>query len=101
MDALWHEEPPATAVSVIHRHVAALRRLLEPDLRSGTESSRLVRASGGYGLHVTGDELDLLRFRTVREDAHHSAQRGDRFKAVELLVGALDLWRGPTASGTL
>ncbi|MFG2570946.1 tetratricopeptide repeat protein [Streptomyces sp. NPDC048567] len=99
VDALWRTDPPATAVNVIHRHVAALRRLLEPGLRSGTASSRLVRASGGYGLHAAGDELDLLQFRTLREDAHRSAQQGDRVKAVELLVGALDLWRGPAASG--
>ncbi|MER5601563.1 BTAD domain-containing putative transcriptional regulator [Streptomyces sp. NPDC002265] len=99
VDSLWHEGPPATAVNVVHRHVAALRRLLEPGLRSGTASSRLVRASGGYGLNVSGDELDLLRFRTLREDAHRCAQQGDQVKAVELLVEALDLWRGPAASG--
>ncbi|MFD4790281.1 BTAD domain-containing putative transcriptional regulator [Streptomyces sp. NPDC058459] len=100
VDSLWREDPPATAVNVVHRHVAALRRLLEPGLRSGTASSRLVRASGGYGLNVSGDELDLLRFRALREDAHRCAQQGDQIKAVELLVEALDLWRGPAASGT-
>ncbi|MER6535765.1 BTAD domain-containing putative transcriptional regulator [Streptomyces sp900105755] len=99
VDALWHVDPPATAVNVVHRHVASLRRLLEPGLRSGTASTRLVRASGGYGLIVSADELDLLRFRTLREDAHHSGQQGDRVKAVKLLVEALDLWRGPAASG--
>lgn len=99
VDALWRTDPPATAVNVIHRHVAALRRLLEPGLRSGTASSRLVRASGGYGLQAAGEELDLLQFRMLRENAHRSAQQGDRVKAVELLVGALDLWRGPAASG--
>ncbi|MFF4895796.1 tetratricopeptide repeat protein [Streptomyces sp. NPDC001068] len=99
VDALWHEDPPATAVNVIHRHVAALRRLLEPDLHTGTASSRLVRTSGGYGLPVADGELDLLRFRSLREDAHRSARRDDRVKAVELLVQALDLWHGPAASG--
>ncbi|MFD7999625.1 AfsR/SARP family transcriptional regulator [Streptomyces mirabilis] len=99
VDALWHEDPPATAVNVIHRHVAALRRLLEPGLHSGTASHRLVRDSGGYRVDVAPHELDLLRFRTLRQDAHRSAQRGDRAKAVELLVEALDLWRGPAGSG--
>lgn len=99
VDALWQEDPPATAVNVVHRHVASLRRLLEPGLRSGTTSNRLVRASGGYGLHVSEEELDLLRFRALREEAHRSAQQGDLVKAVELLVEALDLWRGPAASG--
>ncbi|WP_327425580.1 tetratricopeptide repeat protein (plasmid) [Streptomyces sp. NBC_01527] len=99
VDALWHEDPPATAVNVVHRHVAALRRVLEPELLSGTASRRLVRDSGGYRLEVAPDELDLLRFRMLREDSHRSAQQGDRVKAVELLVEALDLWRGPAASG--
>ncbi|MEV7150079.1 tetratricopeptide repeat protein [Streptomyces sp. NPDC093084] len=99
VDALWHADPPATAANVVHRHVAALRRLLEPELVSGTASSRLVRASGGYALRVTGDELDLLRFRALCEDARDAARRADRARAVESLVEALDLWRGPSASG--
>ncbi|MGY5032971.1 AfsR/SARP family transcriptional regulator [Streptomyces sp. 900116325] len=99
VDALWHEDPPATAVNVIHRHVAALRRLLEPELLSGTASRRLVRAASGYRLDVTADELDLLRFRALRQDALRLEQRGDRVKAVASLVEALELWRGPTASG--
>ncbi|MFD8721217.1 BTAD domain-containing putative transcriptional regulator [Streptomyces sp. NPDC059629] len=99
VDALWHEHPPATAVNVIHRHVAALRRLLEPGLPSGTASRRLVRDSGGYRIDVAPDELDLLCFRTLRRDARRSARQGDRTKAVELLVEALDLWRGPAGSG--
>ncbi|MFJ9351340.1 AfsR/SARP family transcriptional regulator [Streptomyces sp. NPDC101237] len=99
VDALWHEDPPATAANVVHRHVAALRRLLEPELVSGTASSRLVRASGGYALQVSGDELDLLRFRALCEDARDAARRADPARAVESLVEALDLWRGPSASG--
>ena len=99
VDALWHQDPPATAVNVIHRHVAALRRLLEPGLLSGTASHRLVRDSGGYRVDVAPHELDLLRFRTLRQDARRAARQGDRAKAVELLVEALDLWRGPAGSG--
>ncbi|MFE9848703.1 BTAD domain-containing putative transcriptional regulator [Streptomyces sp. NPDC005576] len=99
VDALWHEDPPATAVNVIHRHVAALRRLLEPELLSGTASRRLVRAAGGYRLDVTGDELDLLRFRTLRQEALRLEQGGDQVGAVALLVEALELWQGPAASG--
>ncbi|MEU9244124.1 BTAD domain-containing putative transcriptional regulator [Streptomyces sp. NPDC048385] len=99
VDALWQEDPPATAVNVIHRHVAALRRLLEPGLLSGTASRRLVRDSGGYRIDVAPHELDLLRFRALRQDARRSARQGDRAKAVELLVEALDLWRGPAGSG--
>ncbi|MGW3248327.1 AfsR/SARP family transcriptional regulator [Streptomyces sp. NPDC001070] len=99
VDALWGQDPPATAVNVVHRHVGALRRLLEPELPSGTASSRLVRDSGGYRLEVGPDELDLLRFRALRAEAGRLALLDEPVRATELLVEALDLWRGPTASG--
>ncbi|MGW4671237.1 AfsR/SARP family transcriptional regulator [Streptomyces sp. NPDC004324] len=99
VDTLWGQDPPATAVNVIHRHVSALRRLLEPDLPSGHAARRLVRDSGGYQLKVAQDELDLLRFRSLRDDADRLAAQGDPAGATELLVEALDLWQGPAASG--
>ncbi|MDX3075963.1 AfsR/SARP family transcriptional regulator [Streptomyces sp. MI02-7b] len=99
LDALWGPEPPTTAVNVVHRHVGALRRLLEPDLPSGTASRRLVRDAGGYRVEVEPDELDLLRFRALRTRAQQVALHGDRARATGFLVEALGMWRGPTASG--
>lgn len=99
LDALWGQEPPTTAVNVVHRHIGGLRRLLEPGLPSGAASRRLVRDAGGYRLEVEPAELDLLQFRALRTQARNLAQRGDRARATGLLVEALGLWRGPTASG--
>ncbi|MFE7806648.1 BTAD domain-containing putative transcriptional regulator [Streptomyces sp. NPDC057430] len=98
IDALW-EEPPGSAVNVVHRHVGALRRLLEPELPSRTAARRLLRGAGGYRLRVEPGELDLLRFRSLREDAGRATADGDRDKAVSLLVDALGLWGGPAGAG--
>ncbi|RSN01277.1 AfsR family transcriptional regulator [Streptomyces sp. WAC 01325] len=99
IDALWGQEPPSTAANVIQGHVSALRRLLEPELPSGTASQRLKRDSGGYRLEVQAHEVDLLRFRALRIEARKAAHLGDRIRATELAVEALALWRGPVASG--
>ncbi|WP_243869928.1 AfsR/SARP family transcriptional regulator [Streptomyces liangshanensis] len=99
LDVLWGQDPPDSAVNVVHRHVGALRRLLEPDLPTRTASRRLVRGSGGYRLDVEPDELDLLRFRALRDAAGQASEAGDPAGATELLIEALGLWRGPTATG--
>ncbi|MEW1825618.1 BTAD domain-containing putative transcriptional regulator [Streptomyces sp. NPDC088196] len=96
VDALWGQDPPDSAVNVVQRHVGALRRLLEPDLPAGDQSRWLVRGSGGYRLEVEPDDLDLLRFRALRQQA---AQADQPPVATGLLIEALALWRGPAASG--
>ena len=96
VDALWGQDPPDSAVNVVQRHVGALRRLLEPELPAGDRSRWLVRGSGGYRLDVDPDDLDLLRFRALRQRA---ATDGRPPTATALLIEALALWRGPAASG--
>ncbi|MCT4354428.1 tetratricopeptide repeat protein [Streptomyces sp. Je 1-79] len=98
IDALW-EEPPGSAVNVVHRHVGALRRLLEPELPSRAAARRLLRGAGGYRLRVDPGELDLLRFRALRQDAGRAAAGGDRARGVALLLDALGMWGGPAGTG--
>ncbi|MFF3752459.1 BTAD domain-containing putative transcriptional regulator [Streptomyces sp. NPDC002018] len=99
VDVLWGGDPPNSAVNVVHRHVGALRRLLEPELRTRADARRLLRGSGGYRLNVDPDAVDLLRFRALRGEARSAAADGDPERAATLLVAALSLWRGPTAAG--
>lgn len=98
VDALWGAEPPRSAVNVVRRHVGSLRRLLEPGLAARAEGRWLVRDAGGYRLVTDGDSSDLLRFRALREQARRMADRAPA-PALELLVEALSLWRGPLAVG--
>ena len=99
LDVLWGQDPPDSAVNVVHRHIGALRRMLEPNLTTRAASRRLIRGSGGYRIDLETDALDLLRFRALRDEARVHAEEGSPGKATEVLIEALGLWRGPTASG--
>nr|BFD88002.1 hypothetical protein StreXyl84_74030 [Streptomyces sp. Xyl84] len=101
VDVLWEEDPPASAVNVVHRHIGALRRVLEPGLSSRAEAAHLVRAADGYRLLVDASTSDLLCFRDLRAQARRALREGDPAGAARCLVEALRLWRGPVvAAGT-
>ncbi|MFB7600533.1 BTAD domain-containing putative transcriptional regulator [Streptomyces sp. NPDC056160] len=101
VDVLWEDDPPPSAVNVMHRHIGALRRVLEPGLSSRAEAAHLVRAADGYRLLVDASTSDLLRFRELRTQARHAVRAGDPARAARCLVEALRLWRGPVvAAGT-
>jgi class 3 adenylate cyclase/DNA-binding SARP family transcriptional activator len=71
--ALWEDDPPETALKALQVHVSGLRKLL------GKE--RVATRERGYLLRVEEDELDLDRFRSLRD--------------LGRLREALALWRGP------
>ncbi|MFF4902796.1 BTAD domain-containing putative transcriptional regulator [Streptomyces sp. NPDC001068] len=101
VDILWDDEPPTSAVNVVHRHIGALRRTLEPELRSRTHAEHLVRAADGYRLLVDTSTSDLLRFRDLRAQAQLAVKGGAPAEAAQDFVEALRLWRGPVvAAGT-
>src|SRR5688500_12467369 len=60
IDALWGDQPPATARQSVHAHVARLRRLLDDD-----GGSVLVNDGRGYLLRVDDEQLDATRFREL------------------------------------
>ncbi|MGW3634816.1 BTAD domain-containing putative transcriptional regulator, partial [Streptomyces sp. NPDC005122] len=102
VDVLWDEEPPASAVNVVHRHIGTLRRILEPGLRSRTHAEHLARAADGYRLLVDTTTCDLPRFRDLRARAQLAVRDGDAAQAAEDFIAALRLWRSPVvAEGTL
>ncbi|MEU6738658.1 AfsR/SARP family transcriptional regulator [Streptosporangium sandarakinum] len=90
-DALWGDDPPASAEQNLKTYVHTLRRLLSPD---APRSAPIETQANTYLVTLGEDDLDLLAFREhVRrgrratqdhraEAAHHHYQR------------ALDLWRG-------
>ncbi|MET0136634.1 MAG: BTAD domain-containing putative transcriptional regulator [Kibdelosporangium sp.] len=92
VDVLWDEDPPRTAVNIIHRHVGALRRLTEPGLPARATGHLLLPSSGGYRLNVDTGMLDLLEFRELHRRARAATDPG-------LFAEALALWRGPVAAG--
>jgi DNA-binding SARP family transcriptional activator len=92
VDTLWGDDPPRTAVNIVHRSVGALRRLFDPDLSTRETGHLLLPSAGGYRMDVDPASLDLLMFRRLAERAY------DR-RDLNLFDTALALWHGRIADG--
>jgi DNA-binding SARP family transcriptional activator len=83
IDALWGEQPPATAATSLQNFISQLRKVVGADV--------LVTKPPGYRLQLEPEQLDLERFRRLVEG---SRQEGATERAAKLRE-ALGLWRGP------
>jgi len=99
VDLLWGGDPPPTAVNVVHRHIGAIRRWLEPGLARRAEGDWLVRKPGGYRIGLPADTVDLLRFRSRTAEAAAGLRAGHLEAAVAAYRDALDLWVGRFGEG--
>ncbi|MFD2686555.1 BTAD domain-containing putative transcriptional regulator [Streptomyces phyllanthi] len=91
VDAVWGEDPPASAVGSVRSHVYRLRRLLDPSL---------IRSVGdGYLIEVSPRTLDLAAFQESLARAASARARGDAKAAALILREALALWQGPALAG--
>jgi len=84
IDELWGPRPPAAAAKLVQGYVSGLRKRLGP--------ARLVTQQPGYLVRLDADELDLLEFERLSEEAREEQEPR---RAAELLREALALWRGP------
>ncbi len=84
IDALWGEDPPATAHKALQVHVSQLRRALGP-------VNAIVTLPAGYAVQLEPGDLDLERFETLVARARDAAPE----QATEDLREALALFRGP------
>ncbi len=88
IDVIWPQDPPPSAVGLVHTYVGRLRRLLAaPQPGDGLA---IVSHNGGYRLDVTASQLDLMRFRALVTEA----TKTDAAHSLDVLSQALDLWRG-------
>jgi DNA-binding SARP family transcriptional activator len=87
VEALWGEQPPDTAMTALHGHVSALRKLL------GAEAVQT--RPPGYVLHVGQEQTDVGRFHALRDAARAEP---DPARRAELLGSALSLFRGEPLS---
>jgi DNA-binding SARP family transcriptional activator/ATP/maltotriose-dependent transcriptional regulator MalT len=94
IDALWGEQPPASAVKTLQTYVSQLRRELEPEARPGAWQA-LQTVDGGYRLQVDRDGLDADRFARLVETGRQALGRGEPAAAASWLREGLALWRGP------
>jgi DNA-binding SARP family transcriptional activator len=106
VDAVWGQEPPASAEGGIYTYVAGLRRALEPDRpRRAPDRSRrtparvLVSAGGGYMLRLDPGCLDAAVFEQCLSQARDLRAAGDAAAAERAVTEALALWRGLAFAG--
>jgi DNA-binding SARP family transcriptional activator len=83
IDELWGATPPRTAANALQYHVSRLRKALEPN-------QAIVTREPGYMIRVGPEQLDLLRFEALVEEAREATPE----LAARKLRAALDLWRG-------
>jgi DNA-binding SARP family transcriptional activator/Flp pilus assembly protein TadD len=86
VDALWRDDPPATAVPMVQSYISRLRRLLGPVC--------LLTAGSGYRLQPLACDLDLVTFERLVQCALDARAAGKLEVACEAYEEALALWRG-------
>src|SRR5690349_3523070 len=87
---LWGDRPPRSAPTQIHGYVLRIRRLL-----GERHAQSLVTADPGYRLVVGDGEVDTRIFAQRSARGRAALADGDVEHAVDLLGGALAMWRGP------
>ncbi|HWD06261.1 MAG TPA: BTAD domain-containing putative transcriptional regulator [Amycolatopsis sp.] len=93
IEALWDDEPPATAVKQVRNCVSALRG------RLGDAGGLIVTDGPGYRLQIDAADLDALSFRRHVVAARGLAAHSKLTDAVAEIRGGLALWRGPALDG--
>jgi len=93
VDVLWGSRPPRSHLDLIGSAVRRLRALLHPQLRLAATGR------GGYRLEGAPDQLDVLRFDALLDEARAAQAGGDRVGAFHALDGAMACWRGPVLAG--
>ena len=86
-EALWGEEPPASAAKVVQGCVSRLRKALGVDA--------IETVDGGYRVRSDELEIDRQQFEDQVERARGYLATRTPERAIPLLTDALALWRGP------
>ena len=93
VDALWAENPPASAANSIQVYVSKLRGLLDDEHRD--ERSALATEPPGYLLRVPVGALDADELERLLAEGKAALGAEDYPHADAALAHALALWRGP------
>jgi DNA-binding SARP family transcriptional activator/tetratricopeptide (TPR) repeat protein len=99
VDAVWGQDPPASAEGGIYTYVAGLRRIIEPGRSLRGPGRVLVSSGAGYVLHLVPGQPDAVAFEQQLVRARQLRKNGDQTGAVTALESALGLWRGVAFAG--
>ncbi|MDX6452596.1 MAG: hypothetical protein QOH16_2645 [Gaiellaceae bacterium] len=86
IDAVWGEDPPASAQQSLQVYVHGLRRALG--------AGRIETYGAGYRLHAELNELDLRRFEQLARRGRDELDADRPTAALAALDAALELWSG-------
>lgn len=92
IDALWHDDAPASAMASIQAYISNLRRALRAETGA---ASTIVRQPPGYILDISAAEVDLSAFLDDAELARQHAEDGQWHEALTHSDRALSSVRGP------
>jgi DNA-binding SARP family transcriptional activator/tetratricopeptide (TPR) repeat protein len=99
IELLWEQDPPGSALNIVHKYVGSIRRLLEPNLEARTSGRWLTRHGAAYRLAADETMSDLIAFRRMVADARSARAAGRPADALDLLMKALGLRRGACGEG--
>ncbi|GAA1671828.1 transcriptional regulator AfsR [Kribbella yunnanensis] len=88
IDAVWDDNPPASARTQLSIHVSTLRRAFAG---AGCRHELIETTSNGYRLDDQEVRIDLVEAERLQAEAQ---LRSDLEEAADLLRAALALWRG-------
>jgi DNA-binding SARP family transcriptional activator len=94
IDAVWDDDPPATARTQVQICVSRLRNRL---VEAGCEA--IVTRAPGYLMPVRRGQLDAQVFAALTAEADTLARAGRTEEAADALGRAVGLWRGPALDG--
>ena len=84
VDAVWGQDPPASAEGGIYTYVAGLRRVIEPTRSARGPGRVLVSSGAGYVLHLVPGQPDAVAFEQQLARARQLRKNGDQVAAVEV-----------------
>jgi len=99
VDAVWGQDPPASAEGGIYTYVAGLRRIIEPHRSLRGPGRVLISSGAGYVLHLVPGQPDAVSFEQHLGRARQLRKGGDAVGAAAELNSALGLWRGVAFAG--
>jgi DNA-binding SARP family transcriptional activator/tetratricopeptide (TPR) repeat protein len=100
VEAVWDDDPPATAKRQVQNSISALRRLLTGCCSDRPGGPPVIVAEGNaYRLRLAGAELDARIFSDQVAAAQELASAGRIGEAAANLRAATKLWRGPPLAG--
>jgi len=99
VEAVWGEDPPASATATLQTYVSRLRRALEPHRGSRDPATLLVSEPTGYRLAASAEAVDFRRFEQLADRGRAALDAGRPDDAVAALSEAEALWRGAPLAG--